>query len=268
MPIEQVRLLKVERMAGLRKNCEPGPRNRALEKQPWLKTVVVLIADHHQNRRLHGTKLRLEIVERGPAHLHATHGVGGALRIVLRQALGKQAPAPRILFLELDAGRSFRIDRRKILCSPLFEVVRNLRRNALEVILVDFFGAIAGARSDHRQHPLWMTQSSVEARETAHRKADDMGLVDPGRIQHVDDIVGGPRLRVGLDRFRNIRRRIASGRERNALMPAREKIELRLPTPVAAAKLMDENDRRAQSGGLVKQAYPVAGFRETHPTSL
>ena len=79
------------------------------------------------------------------------------------------------------------------------------------------FGAIARTGHDSRQDAIRMTQGSVQARECAHRQTDDMGLLDPRRIHHVDDVVGSSRLRVLLYVVGNVRRRITPRRIGDAL---------------------------------------------------
>src|SRR5579872_2258521 len=268
VPVEQVGFFKIEGMACLRKDGETGARNGTLEEQAGLKTMVVLIADHHQYRRLHGTELGFEIIKRRPPHLHAAHGVGGTSRIVLCQAIGEQSPATRVLFLKLHARGAFGIDRRKILRTTLLEIVSHLRRDALEIILMDFLSAIACTGSDSRQHAARMAKRHMQGRKSAHRKANDMRFLDSCSAQHIDDVVRRAGLRVGIDLLGDIRRRIATGGEGDALMPPRKEIELRLPAPMAAAEFMNENDRRAGACAFVEEVYPIAGFREAHGNSF
>src|SRR6202012_446578 len=91
-----------------------------------------------------------------------------------------------------------------------------------------------------------------------------MRLVDAGRIQYVDDVIGGARLRIGIDGWRNIRRRKPPRRKGDAAMATRKEIELWFPAPVIATELMDENDRRARSRALVEQPHTIACRRKAH----
>ena len=59
-------------------------------------------------------------------------------------------------------------------------------------------GTIARTGHNNREDAIGVTQGSVQAGERAHRQTDDVGLLDPRRIHHVDDVVGGSRLRVHL----------------------------------------------------------------------
>src|ERR1700678_1619498 len=169
-------------MAGLRKDRQSAPRDCALKKMARLKAVVILITDHYQNRRLHRAELRFEIIERGPTHLHATHRVGGATRIVLSQPVSEQTPSPWIFFLELHSRSAFSVDRSETLRAALLEIFGYLLRNPLKVILIGFFGPVARSGSNDGQQALGMTKRRVQACKAPHRETNNVSLVDSCRI--------------------------------------------------------------------------------------
>src|SRR6188472_3348444 len=100
--------------------------------------------------------------------------------------------------------------------------------------------------------------------EAAHRQSDDVRALDAGRIHHRRDIRHRERLRIRVDIFRYVGRRITARRERDAAVPARERAQLWLPAFVAAAELVYEHDRRSLAGLFVVEAYAALTLRVAH----
>ena len=95
--------------------------------------------------------------------------------------------------------------------------------------------------------------------ETAHRQADDMGLVDPQMIEHRGDVVRRPGLGVFRHIVRHVRRRIAARGVGDRPVSLAEMPHLGFPGAVVAGEFMHEDDRRARTAFLVVQADAVIG---------
>src|SRR5882672_9751991 len=94
------------------------------------------------------------------------------------EAIGELLPAARILVLELHPACAKRIDLRELLGALAFEIVRHLQRDAAKILLVFLLAAIAGAGDRERARALRRAQPEMHRAEAAHRKPDDMRLVD------------------------------------------------------------------------------------------
>src|SRR3954452_15598353 len=257
MIIEQRRFFEVQRVPRLRKNGEPAGGNRFLEEDAGLKAMVVFVADHHEHGRAKGSELAFKIVERGALHLDAAHSVCRAAIGMLCEPIGEQLPTPRILLLELNPRRTFRIGFRKRLRTLCFEVARDLRRYALEIILARFLGAITSSRRGQRKDAIGIAQAGMQDSKDSHRYAYEVRLIDARGRYNIDDVVGGARLRIGFYIVGTIGRRKTSSRIGHAAMPPREEIHLRLPAPVVTAELVHEDYRRTASRRVIEQSDAV-----------
>ncbi len=123
---------------------------------------------------------------------------------------------------------------------------------------------ITGAGGDCRQNAVGVADSGMQTSKTAHGEADNMSFLDTRSAHHVNNVIGGARLRVVLHILWYIRRRIAAGRIRDAAMPAREKVELRLPAPVTPAELVDKDNGGSSASRLIKELYVIAGGGKCH----
>src|SRR6478609_5691926 len=96
-----------------------------------------------------------------------------------------------------------------------------------------------------------------------------MGLLDAERIEDGNCIVGGIGLRVHFHVLRNIGWSIAAGRIGDAAVTTRKEAHLRFPGIVAAAELVDEQDRRsALSCRLIVKLCSILGGRVHLTASL
>ena len=84
--------------------------------------------------------------------------------------------------------------------------------------------------------------AEMKRREAPHGKAHDMSPLDLELIQHIARVVDRAPLRVHLDRFRHIRRRISARIESNAAIPACKVAHLQFPAPVITRELVNEED--------------------------
>ena len=67
--LEQLRLLQVEAMPGVRHDGQPGSRDRALEQQARLQAGLVLVAVDHQRGRADAGQLAGDVVQGRPGSL-------------------------------------------------------------------------------------------------------------------------------------------------------------------------------------------------------
>ena len=84
--VEQIGLLQVHDVAGLRKHDQAGGGKRVFEEQARLDAALVLVADHDQRRGREFADAVFEIVERRPRALKAARGIGRSLARRARRA--------------------------------------------------------------------------------------------------------------------------------------------------------------------------------------
>ena len=96
--------------------------------------------------------------------------------------------------------------------------------------------------------------------EPAHRKPDNMGLVDPEMVQHRGNVVRRPRLRIVSHGVGHVRWRISPRGIGDGAIALAEMPHLRLPGAMVAGELMHEDDRCARAGLFVMQANAVIGL--------
>src|SRR5260370_38566930 len=104
----------------------------------------------------------------------------------------------------------------------------------------------------------------MQRRVPAHRMADDVRFIDSQRIKEGNDIVARNLLTVMRGIFGHVRRRIAALTKSDASMRAREMPELRFPCPVAAAKLVDENDAASRPDLLILEPGAAKRLEQEH----
>src|SRR5437763_64831 len=104
--------------------------------------------------------------------------------------------------------------------------------------------------------------------ESAHRKADAVRRVHSGRVENRDRVLDRTALRVGRLFRGHVRRWIATGRVRDALMTSRQVHDLRLPASMVAGELVDEQDRNARTGDFVVQLDSVRAASLRHEPSV
>src|SRR5438094_9990858 len=121
-------------------------------------------------------------------------------------------------------------------------------------------GAVAGAGDGERKRALAVCHAEMQGGEPAHREPDDVGFLDLELIQNGEDVVAGALLRIALETFGDLGRRIAARVERYAAVAAREVTHLRLPATVVARELVDENDRESGAGLFVEKLHTVIGI--------
>ena len=96
-----------------------------------------------------------------------------------------------------------------------------------------------------------VVNAEVKRGKSAHRKPDDMRLVDLELVEHVYRVIDRAPLRIFLDRIRNLRWRIAARIVGDAAVAAGEIADLKLPGAIVAGEFMDEQDRPAGAAVLV-----------------
>src|SRR5260221_14320372 len=94
------------------------------------------------------------------------------------ETVSELLPAARILVLELHPACAKRIDLREFFRALLFEIVRNLQRDAAKILLILLLAAIAGTGDCERQRTLRRAEPEMHRAESAHRKPDDMRVGD------------------------------------------------------------------------------------------
>src|SRR3954452_15771640 len=183
---------------------------------------------------------------------------------MLTQPFGKQPPTARVLLLKLHARGALGIGLREKLRALLFEVPGDLLGDTLEVLFMGFFGAIPGARCADRLDALGPAQASMQNGEAAHGQAYQMSPGQAGAVHDVENVIRRARLRVGRYVLGDFRRWKSARSEGQTLVTPREEAHLRLPAPVVAAELMDEDDWRAGSSRLIMQLHAIGCCRNCH----
>jgi len=128
-------------------------------------------------------------------------------------------------------------------------------------------GAVARAGHHGGQHPLRVPERQVQRGEAAHRQADHVRLADLEAVEHSDRVGDRPLLGVRLRVGGHVRRGVAAGRVGDAAIGRREEPHLRLPAPVVAGELVDEQERLALAGLLGVQLHAVVGHDRWHRVS-
>src|SRR5207237_10374663 len=76
--VEERGLFEIDGVAALRQHSEPRCRYRALEKEVRLERGLLLVAEHEDRGNRHFLQALVQVVERGPAALHAEQSIRGA----------------------------------------------------------------------------------------------------------------------------------------------------------------------------------------------
>jgi hypothetical protein len=181
----------------------------------------------------------------------------------LADELGKPAG---VLELELFAAGPGTVDRPKLFGAFGFPAARHHLDLRAELRCCLGFGAHAGGADDDGDCPLRIIDSEMQCGEPAHRKADNMGLIDFQVIEYVDCIVDCTSLRIALHRVRHFGWRISACIVGNASIPAREKTDLKLPGAIIAGELVNKQDGPAGASILVIQFHAIARRQIGHGT--
>lgn len=102
-----------------------------------------------------------------------------------------------------------------------------------------------------------MAQAEVQRGEASHGQAHDMRALDGQMIEHVQNVARRDGLRIVLEIVGHVGRRIAARTEDDAAVAAAEMPHLGFPAARVAAKLMDEDDRRALAGLFMEEPDAV-----------
>ena len=111
-----------------------------------------------------------------------------------------------------------------------------------------------------------MVHGQVQGGEAAHGQADRVGAVDAQAVQHRDRVGDRAGLRIGLRLCGHLRRQVPARRVGDAPVGRGEVPDLRLPAPVVAGELVDEQQRLALAGFLGVQRHAVVGHDPRHPS--
>ncbi len=258
-------------MAGARQDDQAGRGDGALEHQRGLVAPLVFVADQQQDRDRHLGELAGQREQGRPGRLHAAHGQGGAQGVVPGERRGELGPAARVLVLELDPGRADRVALGHLGRALGLERVRNGLRLGAERVGALGFRAVSGPGDHRRAEPVRVVHGQVQRGEAAHGQADRVGLVDAQAVQHRDRVGDRAGLRVGARIGGHLRGRVPARRVGDAAVAGREEPDLRLPAPVIAGELVDEQQRLAQPGLLGVQRHAVVRHDPRdprHPPSL
>jgi hypothetical protein len=95
--IEQLGLLQVECMPGVRDDREPGCRDGALEQQAWFQAGLVLVAVDHEHGRGDAGQLTGDVVQGRPGPLDPGDGEGHAFGGMPGQLPGELFPDGAVL---------------------------------------------------------------------------------------------------------------------------------------------------------------------------
>src|SRR5262245_17400391 len=117
---------------------------------------------------------------------------------MLGELFGELAPAARVLVLVLYAGGAERIAFSRLFHRQLFEALGGGFRFLGKLHTLAGRCAVTAARHHDRAAPLPVREAEVKRRKPAHRKPDDVSLVDLQGIEHSADIVARAFLRVAL----------------------------------------------------------------------
>src|SRR5262249_26284861 len=156
----------------------------------------------------------------------------------------ERAPTTRVFVLKVDAGRveahalSIDLARALELGRPRQGILDELCPRRLQRARP---GAGGRARDDARR----VLGRQHQRRIAAHAEADEVRLLDAGHVEHGNGIALEERLAVESLLFRRVGAGIAARGPGDAAPATPEVAHLALPAAVVAAKLVDEEDRRA-----------------------
>src|SRR5260221_3736816 len=104
--------------------------------------------------------------------------------------------------------------------------------------------------------------------DASHRRSDDVGQLDRGRVHHCDDVVGHAREVVGAGR----RIRVAGSTivERDTAVVTTERTPLERPPATVDAEALDQQDRRtiAATPHAERDVGAIVGNRRRHDPRL
>jgi hypothetical protein len=133
-----------------------------------------------------------------------------------------------------------------------------------ETVALVRLGAVAAAGHRQRQRPRFVAEAEMQRGEAAHRQADHMRLCDAQMIEHRQDVVRRAVLRIGIDRSRHVRGRVAARGKADRPMALPEMPHLGFPVAMIGGVFVDEDDRHAAAGFLEVQADAIIGDGEGH----
>ena len=120
-------------------------------------------------------------------------------------------------------------------------------------------GPVSAARDHERQSAVLVMEAEMQSREPAHGEPDDVGALDTQVVEHRERVEAGAVLGVALGVLGYVRRRISARVVGDAAVRAPEVPDLRLPCPVVAGELVDEEDRLAAPRLFVVERNSVVG---------
>src|SRR3954453_11862784 len=128
---------------------------------------------------------------------------------MLLELVAEFLPAARVLVLKLHARWPKRVSLGRLRHAGFLERAR--RGLGLVCELLAFFGSgpVAAARDYQGASALRIGKAKMERSEAAHRKPDNMRLVELESVEDGADVVARAVLRITLG-FRHVRRRIAA----------------------------------------------------------
>src|SRR5438309_9782429 len=175
--VEQIRLLEVDRMAGVREDDERGGRDRPLHQNAGFEAGMILVAGHDQGRDIEAAHTVGQIPQRRPLRLNAAHRQCRAFGRMSGEVCSKFTPPARVLGLELHSARALRIDFARLIHPLPFDQRDRLGGFGVELLALVPLGAVAATRDHQRQRAAGIGKTKMQRREPAHRNADDMGLI-------------------------------------------------------------------------------------------
>src|SRR5262249_27193823 len=156
-------------------------------------------------------------------------GAGGGLAGRWRELADELFPAARVFILELHARRPQRISFGRFGHAGLLEPPRRRLCFLCELLTLVGGGPIAASGADQRTRTLRGGEAEMARRETAHRKPDNVSLVDLQRVEHGTNIVACSILRVTLPLSRHVRRWVSPRIVGDAAISARKIANLWFP---------------------------------------
>src|SRR5438270_208947 len=228
----------------------PAPR-KAMQRTSASRSNSAIAAEHEERGNRHFLQALAQVVERGPAALHAEQRIRGAERRMLgelREVFGEGA---LILELELHALRTDAVRGDELRHAFAPDALGVGARILLELLVMRRVRAIRAARHRDGECAIGIVHAEMQRGEGAHREADDMRPLDLQTIEHAADVVARTLLGIAVPVFRHFGGRIAPRVVPDAAIQACEVAHLRLPAAQVAAEFMHEDERGAGARLLV-----------------